>query len=72
MRRGGLSDDDAFYNRDYVPIDILPSDVGGGKSAPPMASSFFGKISNNEINLKQYNEFHHSTQKGSIKDRDYA
>ena len=51
LRRGGLSDEDAFFNRDYVPIDILPSDVGGGKNAPPMASLIFGEISNNEMNL---------------------
>ena len=47
LRRGGLSFEDAFYNRDYVPIDILPSDVGGGKNAPSMASLIFWR------NLKQ-------------------
>ena len=50
-KRWSLSDDDAFCNRDYVPIDILPSDVGGGKNAPSMASLIFGEISNNEMNL---------------------
>ena len=46
LRRGGLSDDDAFYNRDYVPIDILPSDVGGGNNAPSMASLIFSACVN--------------------------
>ena len=28
----------SLYCRDYVPLDILPSDVGGDKNAPLMVS----------------------------------